>query len=106
MIRIHRPEAVPRNLENKGKERTVKDCADYDADPEAYHSGEKKFSIVKSIYGTQAIKRKLLCQRRSKSAPLGRRKNTPLLAGELVHVVHGRDLWAHVVKRWGEVCPL
>ena len=60
MIRIHRPEAVPRNLEKKGKERTVKDCADYDADPEAYHSGEKRFSIVKRIYGTPAIKRKLL----------------------------------------------
>ena len=60
MIRINRPEAVPRNLEKRGKERTVKDCADYDADPEAYHSGDKKFSIIKSIYGTTAIKRKLL----------------------------------------------
>lgn len=60
MIRIYRPETVPRILEQKGKDRTAKDCADYDADPEAHHSGKKKFSIVKSIYGTQAIKRKLL----------------------------------------------
>lgn len=60
MIRIHRPEAVPRNLERKGKERTVRDCADYDADHEAYHAGTKKFSIIKSIYGTKAIKKKLL----------------------------------------------
>ena len=49
MIRIHRPGAVPRNLEKKGKERTAKDCADYDADPEVYHSGEKKFCITLKI---------------------------------------------------------
>ena len=60
MIRIYRPEAVPSRLEVQGKVRTIKDCADYDADPKAYQSGEKKFSIVKSIYGTPAIKRKLL----------------------------------------------
>ena len=60
MIRIYRPEAVPGNLEEKGKDRTAKDCADYDADPEAYHSGKKKFCITNKIYGTPAIKRKLL----------------------------------------------
>ncbi len=40
--------------------------------------------------GKPVIAYKLGCQRRSKNPPLGRRKNTPRAAGELVHVVHGR----------------
>ena len=60
MIRIYRPKAVPSRLEVNGKAQTTKDCADYDANPEAYHSGIKKFSIDNLIYGTQAIKKKLL----------------------------------------------
>lgn len=60
MIQINRSEAVPRRLEVLGKARTDKDCIDFDGDPEAYLAGTKKFSIIKSIYGTAAIKRKLL----------------------------------------------
>ena len=39
------------------------------------------------------------CQRRRKKGPPRRRKKGPLGGCELVPVVHGRDLWAHGVKR-------
>ena len=40
-----------------------------------------------------------MCQRRRKKGPPRRRKKGPLGGCELVPVVHGRDLWAHGVKR-------
>ncbi len=43
-----------------------------------------------SRYEPEGLDYDRACQRRSKNPPLGRRKNTPRAAGELVHVVHGR----------------
>ena len=60
MIRINRPEAIPRRLRENGAAQTELDCADYDADPEAYHSGMKSFEINESIYRAVAVKRELL----------------------------------------------
>ena len=46
--------------------------------------------LVERMDGAMGESIPLVCQRRSKNPPLGRRKNTPRAAGELVHVVHGR----------------
>ena len=78
MIRINRPVAVPQSLEKKGRARTEEDCRNFDADPNAYLSGLKNFSVLENIYRTPLIKRTLMkaqhekcCYCESKILPTG-----------------------------------
>lgn len=61
MIRIIRPPETPKILAaaGKGAEQTVKDCSDYDACPNDYKSGKKKFD-KRSYYNVKPVKDLLL----------------------------------------------
>jgi uncharacterized protein (TIGR02646 family) len=49
---------MPSSL-RRGIAATRRDCAAFDADPDTYKSGARKFKIAKGIYGTDVVKRQL-----------------------------------------------
>jgi len=67
VIRVTKSTQVPSSL-NRGIPATEKNCALYDADPAAYRSGAKQFSIKSSIYGTNVVKRRLKADQNDKCA--------------------------------------
>jgi uncharacterized protein (TIGR02646 family) len=59
MIRIHRAN-TPAVLMSRGTVRTLRDCAAYEADPDAYRRGEASFEASPTIYGHKTVKATLL----------------------------------------------
>lgn len=64
MILVNKPVA-PRSLA-AGVAETITNCADFDADPQAYRTGDKAFSFKRSIYGSARIKNALKRAQKSK----------------------------------------
>ena len=60
MIRIVKPDNVPKILTTKGAEQTQRDCTAYDNSPDDYRSGTKTFNSNNRIYGTKSVKNALL----------------------------------------------
>lgn len=58
MIRYRKSRGIPSSL-RRGVAENALNCAAYDADNAAYRSGDKKFEIKKSIYGTDVVKDRL-----------------------------------------------
>ena len=61
MIRVVRPTSPPAILQTRGQAERKKLCQQYDAAPDDYRSGEKKFSFKSAIYGHPTVKNRL-CQ--------------------------------------------
>ena len=55
MIRICKPD-VPPKLKRAGIAQTKKDCAAYDANPDDYLNGIRKFKFKRAIYGHNSVK--------------------------------------------------
>ena len=60
MIQISKSVTVPAELAGKGVTETIANCKEYDADPEGYNSGKKKFTIQSGIYGAKKVKAQLI----------------------------------------------
>lgn len=60
MIRILKSAQVPEVLSTKGVKETKANKALYEAEPNAYNAGTKKFEIKKSIYGAKTVKTKAI----------------------------------------------
>ena len=59
MIRIEKPPKAPGILTTRGAAKTQKDCASYDLEPSAYHSGSKIFDFDDKIYSAGSVKNAL-----------------------------------------------
>jgi uncharacterized protein (TIGR02646 family) len=62
MIKIKKSDNPPRKLIKEGKDETDTNKKLYDADPDAYQSGKKKFKFKKSIYGHKTVKEQLITE--------------------------------------------
>jgi hypothetical protein len=59
MIRIYKPDKVPAKLEDEGIMLTIANCADYEANPNAYINDEEEFVISSAIYNHSTVKKSL-----------------------------------------------
>ena len=85
MIRIHRPGRVPARLKRLGKKQTRLDCGAYDASPDDYHSGKKRFP-KRNYYKAQEVKAVLVAMHHSKCCYCETKYGTPAY----LHVEHFR----------------
>jgi uncharacterized protein (TIGR02646 family) len=60
VIRIHKSDIIPDRLLKQGKAKRKEHCTDYSRNPEAYRSGEKKFSFDSTIYAHFSVKELLI----------------------------------------------
>lgn len=66
MIRIHKPAEVPEVLARRGKEEREKLPKEYDRDPAAYNSRDKKFAFKTQLYGHGSVKEALIAAQHGK----------------------------------------
>jgi uncharacterized protein (TIGR02646 family) len=78
LIKINRPEEVPKTLSKRGKEETLKLCAEYDR-------GEREFEINSKIYGSKTIKNKLKKAQHGKCCYCETRATPPPSYGDVEH---------------------
>lgn len=78
MIRIVKPAAGPKGLTDKGTLQKRQDCADYDASPNAYRTGKKKFQSKRSIYASKEVKRILSAAQHNKCCYCEKRFRAPI----------------------------
>jgi uncharacterized protein (TIGR02646 family) len=60
VIRIHKSKTIPDRLLKQGKAKQKEHCTDYERNPEAYRSGEKKFNFDSTIYAHDSVKQILI----------------------------------------------
>ncbi len=84
MIRITRSNPGPWSLKRFGNRQTVRDCTEYDATPNDYQSGARKFPI-KDYYGSPKVKELLVNVHHSKCCYC-----ETTLPREYLHVEHFR----------------
>jgi uncharacterized protein (TIGR02646 family) len=80
MIRIVRPAAPPAILQTRGQAERQTLCGQFDADPNAYASGEKKFKFKATVYGDKSVKQALCEAQHDKCA---------FCESKVTHVAHG-----------------
>ena len=85
MIRIHRPGRVPAKLKKLGEKQTLLDCGAYDASPDDYHSGNKRFT-KRNYYSAREVKDVLVAMHCSKCCYCEKRHTTCAY----LHVEHFR----------------
>lgn len=66
MIRIAKTHNVPTALANQGLEKTDENCQLYVVNSADYDSGKRKFDILSSIYGAEAVKQQLIQEQHGK----------------------------------------
>lgn len=80
MIKIERPEEVPRVLREEGVRENDRICREYSGNPGEYQSGKKKLTFDGNIYGHHSVKETLLeaqhskccyCERKFKASSYG-----------------------------------
>src|SRR5438034_670220 len=57
MIQIIKPVHGPKSLTKRGDLQKRRECDDYDACPNDYRSGKKRFESKRSIYASKEVKR-------------------------------------------------
>jgi uncharacterized protein (TIGR02646 family) len=60
MIRIKKTAQIPAPLATAGKQKRKTNCLNYNREPDAYHSGSKRFKFESSIYAHPAVKEALV----------------------------------------------
>jgi uncharacterized protein (TIGR02646 family) len=68
VIPIRKPTRAPAVLRDRGARATTQLCADYEADPPGYQSGQRTFSFDSAIYADPTVKNALRKAQRNKCA--------------------------------------
>ena len=55
MIRVVKPNPAPAILRNRGKTTTDANNAEFDAEPDGYWDGTRRFSFDRSLYGAKSV---------------------------------------------------
>ena len=94
MIRVVKPNPAPAILRNRGKRTTEANNAAFDAEPDAYRNGERRFSFDGSLYGAKSVRSALIRAQHGKCA---------FCEAKLTHITSAR-LWplSGVAERIGD----
>ena len=84
MIRVVKPNPAPAILRTRGKRTTEANNAAFDAEPDAYHDGTRRFSFDGSLYGAKSVKNALIKAQHGKCA-FCESKITHIAFGDVEH---------------------
>lgn len=80
MIRIVKPHRAPKILSTRGKATTEANNAAFDANPEDYKTGARRFKFDRALYGAKSVKNALIKVQLGKCA---------FCEAKILHVDHG-----------------
>jgi uncharacterized protein (TIGR02646 family) len=84
MIRVAKPNPAPAILRNRGNATTEANNAAFDAEPDAYRDGTRRFSFDGSLYGAKSVKNALIKAQHGKCA-FCESKTTHIAYGDVEH---------------------
>ena len=73
MIRVAKPNPAPAILRNRGKATTDANNADFDAEPDGYRDGTRRFRFDSKLYDAKSVKNALISRPRKKELGAGDR---------------------------------